>query len=163
MHCRQCGKANTERSNFCRYCGTKFGPSVRPPARPDVPPQDYPQRQQDLPIEQRTPRPYAWKTDELEFKESSARQTSQIEDMAIQPAFGDRQMTRPLAGQTGLAEGYRCPRCGAESLPYTTRKVSSAGWIVFAVLLVFFFPLFWVGLLMKEDVLVCPACDCRVN
>jgi hypothetical protein len=39
------------------------------------------------------------------------------------------------------------------------RKISNAGWVVFAVLLVTFFPLFWIGFLIKEDVPVCPVCN----
>ena len=28
---------------------------------------------------------------------------------------------------------YRCPRCGTHNFPLMTRKISTAGWIVFAV------------------------------
>jgi hypothetical protein len=50
-----------------------------------------------------------------------------------------------------------------QMLPRAERRISTAGWIVFAVLLVFFFPLFWVGLLIKEDVQVCPNCTSKVD
>jgi hypothetical protein len=43
------------------------------------------------------------------------------------------------------------------------RRVSTAGWIVFSVLLVFTLIFFWIGLLMKEDVSVCPVCRNRIN
>jgi hypothetical protein len=47
-------------------------------------------------------------------------------------------------------------------LPQIERRISTTGWIVFAVLLVMFFPLFWVGFLIKEDVRVCPSCKTRI-
>jgi hypothetical protein len=43
------------------------------------------------------------------------------------------------------------------------RRVSTAGWVVFSVLLVFTLIFFWVGLLMKEDVAVCPVCKYRLS
>jgi DNA-directed RNA polymerase subunit RPC12/RpoP len=58
---------------------------------------------------------------------------------------------------------YRCPRCGTPYLPVMERRVSTAGWVVFSVLLVFTLIFFWVGLLMKEDVAVCPVCRARLN
>jgi hypothetical protein len=36
------------------------------------------------------------------------------------------------------------------------------GWIVFCALLIFCLPLFWVGLLMKEEQRVCPMCRARL-
>jgi hypothetical protein len=41
------------------------------------------------------------------------------------------------------------------------KRVSTAGWIVFSVLLVFTLIFFWIGLLMKENVAVCPVCRAR--
>ena len=172
INCQNCGKANAEGSNFCRYCGAKFGhPTARLP-RQSAPmrqqptaPQPRPQRQ-PIPQQPRTPpRPYAWKTDELEIRKAAARETTQINNMQIAPFPGEKRLARPLfdgAGQA-MSHGYRCPRCATPTLPYRTRKISSGGWIVFAVLLLFFFPLFWVGFLMKEEVIVCPVCDLRLN
>ena len=48
-------------------------------------------------------------------------------------------------------------------MPRMERKISTGGWITFAVLLVTIFPLFWIGLLIKEDVHTCPACNMRVG
>jgi hypothetical protein len=45
---------------------------------------------------------------------------------------------------------FVCPHCGSAERPYRTTRISAAGWTVFAVFLVFFFPLFWVGLLITE-------------
>ena len=54
--------------------------------------------------------------------------------------------------------GYRCPRCGTTYLPIVETKISQDGWLVFILLLVFCFPLFWLGLLMKQETRVCPMC-----
>jgi DNA-directed RNA polymerase subunit RPC12/RpoP len=62
-----------------------------------------------------------------------------------------------------MAHGYRCPHCGTQNLPIITRKISTPGWIVFAVLLFFTLIFFWIGLLMKEDVRICPVCGLRVG
>jgi hypothetical protein len=43
------------------------------------------------------------------------------------------------------------------------RRVSTAGWIVFSVLLVTTVIFFWVGLLMKEDVAICPMCRSKLS
>lgn len=62
----------------------------------------------------------------------------------------------------GLASGYKCPNCGSNYPPLAEKKISMEGWIVFAALLVFCLPLFWIGLLMKEEQRVCPACRHRL-
>jgi hypothetical protein len=40
-------------------------------------------------------------------------------------------------------------------------QISQTGWIVLIVLAVFFLPLFWNGLFMKEERWVCPECGER--
>ena len=62
-----------------------------------------------------------------------------------------------------MSGNYRCANCMSQFLPRIERRISTTGWIVFAVLLVLFFPLFWVGLLIKEDVQVCPSCNVRLK
>lgn len=59
--------------------------------------------------------------------------------------------------------GFRCPFCDTDALPWTTTRISTGGWVVFAILLVFFFPLFWVGLLIKEQNRVCRDCGVRLD
>ena len=53
---------------------------------------------------------------------------------------------------------YPCPHCGSTAVPLVKRRISTTGWIVFAVLLVFTVCFFWVGLLIREDYRVCPEC-----
>ena len=66
-------------------------------------------------------------------------------------------MSEPLSGQ------YRCPYCGTTLTPFTISKVSSGGWVVFALMLLFCFPLFWIGLLMKDNHQICSQCRVRLN
>ena len=54
---------------------------------------------------------------------------------------------------------FRCPFCGTNETPTVSRRISTGGWITFAVLLIMCFPLFWIGLLIKEDFSTCY--DCR--
>jgi RNA polymerase subunit RPABC4/transcription elongation factor Spt4 len=151
LQCHNCGQVNTQTSNFCRFCGTKF-----------MSHQHQPQNVGNY--EFQPPRPYAWKTDEFQISESKARKPlNQVQPLA--PPY-TQQQPQPLANrqQPGyLAQDYRCPRCGSQHYPRFERKISTAGWIVFAVLLVMFFPLFWIGFLIKEDVRICPVCRLRIN
>jgi len=150
--CQNCGQANSAESQFCRFCGTKFL-----------------QRQYSEPAgyEYQPPRPYSWKTDEFQTK-NEKRQTSNIDEQMtqqhvqfpLQQSFPAGRLASP--GIQFMDPNYRCPHCMSQFLPKTDRRISTAGWIVFAVLLVTVFPLFWIGLLIKEDVHVCPSCNTRL-
>ena len=59
--------------------------------------------------------------------------------------------------------GFACPFCRAHGAPLQRAKISTAGWIVFAVLLLLCFPLFWIGLLMKETYRVCGSCGSNLG
>lgn len=59
--------------------------------------------------------------------------------------------------------GYRCPYCQSTAPPFKLEKISEGGWIVFAMMLLFCFPLFWIGLLMKEDQRFCSSCRSRLS
>lgn len=154
IQCQNCGQQNAPESNFCRSCGTRF-------IAPQMP-------QNGNNYEYAPPRPYAWKTDEYQTQ-TEARKTKTIN--RVQPLLG--QPPIPAAANSAqslayqqpgqLSPGYRCPRCASQYLPRIQRKISTAGWIVFAILLVTFFPLFWIGFLMKEEIRVCPVCNIRVS
>lgn len=149
--CQNCGNQNSTESNFCRFCGTKF--LVSQPAAENL--YDY-----------SPPRPYVWKTDEFQTQ-SEARKVQTPE--RVQPLGGplssNSNSAQPLAYRQPqqFAQAYRCPSCMSQFLPRMERRISTAGWITFAVLLVFFFPLFWIGLLIKEDVRICPACNTKIS
>jgi len=57
----------------------------------------------------------------------------------------------------------QCDVCGSTARPYETTAISQAGWITFALLLVFFFPLFWIGLLMTETRVRCSDCGAYLD
>lgn len=158
MQCQNCGQFNTDTSNFCRFCGTKFLPSQFSNGGN----YDY------LP-----PRPYSWKTDEFQVADKRPPQQQQRTQQANRPQplpnpYATNQTARPqpLVYQqpNQMSYGYRCPRCASQAMPATVRKISTAGWIVFAVLLAMTAGVFcWIGLLIKEDVRVCPTCGLRIN
>lgn len=138
--CSNCGNVNGPNSNFCRACGMQ------------IVGQQVSSQPQSQPFDHSAPRPYAWKTDEYSTNNEARGQ------VASEP-IGQPMAFRP---PSGLAN-YRCPHCTSTYLPRHERKISTAGWITFAVLLVFFFPLFWIGFLIKEDTFVCPSCLKRIS
>ncbi len=152
--CQNCGKLNTPETNFCRFCGTKFMVQQQPLA--------------DNPYDYSAPRPYAWKTDEFQTQ-NEARRTVPID--RLQPGKDQFSQTTSNYGQAPLAfhqpqhltQPFRCPHCMSQYQPRIDRRISTGGWITFAALLVFFFPLFWIGLLIKEDVLICQTCNTKVS
>ena len=150
INCQNCGQTNESSGNFCRYCGFRLT-QLQPQKKPDY--------------EQAHRRPYSWKTDEFEVRKGSARNTEQMP--GTQPRSSDLAPRQTSGiGQTQnemISAGYRCPRCSSQSLPVIERKISTAGWIVFAVLLLTFFPLFWIGFLIKEDIRLCPVCNLRID
>lgn len=150
--CQNCGKLNSGETNFCRFCGTKFV---------------FQQPVMDHPYDYPAPRPYAWKTDEFQ---------TQNEPRTPAQADPPKPLTNPMGGPTQsyqpaplayqpmhMSQPFRCPYCMSQYLPRIERRISTAGWITFAVLLVVFFPLFWIGLLIKEDVKVCQSCNNKVG
>ncbi|MCY7376171.1 MAG: hypothetical protein LH472_09400 [Pyrinomonadaceae bacterium] len=155
IQCANCGQTNTDTSNFCRFCGTKFLQSQM--------------TNEGTNYEYSPPRPYSWKTDEYQIADKKPTKTQPIN--RVQPLADNPYLTnqppRPqaLAYQqpNSMAYGYRCPRCATQALPFLTRKISTAGWITFAVLLVTTGIFFWIGLLIREDVRVCPVCNLRIG
>ena len=59
------------------------------------------------------------------------------------------------------SSGFECIHCGSESRPRLVQEISSAGWVVFVILILFCWPLFWIGLLMKDTYRVCSRCGIR--
>ena len=148
IQCQNCGKSNTPESQFCRFCGIRITQRQ---------PENY---------EYRPPRSYAWQTDEFETQgEARVAQTSDYvmtpNQQLAHPVYNPAQMA--YRGPQDFTGRYRCPHCGTNYLPVMERRISSAGWLTFALLLVFTFIFFWIGLLMKEDVAICPICKRRVN
>lgn len=59
--------------------------------------------------------------------------------------------------------GYECPFCGSDSFFLEKTRVSTAGWVTFCIVLLLFFPLCWVGLLIREPYRVCGSCGSRLG
>ena len=150
--CENCGRENAAEAVFCRFCGTKM---------------NAPLQMTPSPFDHTAPRPYAWKTDEFQARPNEQRPTSQIDREASTAHLNAHQPQpsyAPLAHQQhAMYQAWRCPRCMSAFAPRVERRITTAGWITFGVLLVFFFPLFWIGLLIKEDVRICPTCLTRVG
>lgn len=175
--CQNCGQVNNFGSNFCCFCGTRMVFPQRqnpmmPPPPPPMPPQSKQQSSSSSSNEYRAPRPYIWKTDEFQLQDFAEKKNRQINQVQPLSNFAPPAQQQIRAGQPApfyyqqqpLANyGYRCQQCGTQNVPFYTKKISTAGWIVFAFLLVFFFPLFWIGFLIKDDVKICPVCSIRVG
>ncbi len=148
--CHSCGKPKNSDTNFCRYCGARLA-QESPPAYSN--PYDHP-----------APKPYSWKTDEYTTNTEARRTmpTGLSLPTGVEPSG---HVHAPLAqvGPQHFAQAFRCPACMSSYPPRTERRISTGGWITFAALLVFFFPLFWIGLLIKEDVLVCQTCNAKLS
>ncbi len=152
MNCQNCGKANTPETIFCRFCGTKFT-------------QTQPLAQVTEPYNHNSPRPYAWQTDEFQTNSQARKTASGIDQPSAFSSLGQEFKKAPLAyaQPQHFAQSFRCPNCMSAFPPKLEKKISTAGWITFAALLIFFFPLFWIGLLIKEDVVTCQSCNVRLN
>lgn len=165
MHCQNCGKANTERGNFCRFCGTKFTavqysqPTNYNPLPPTPMPNPAPVNSDNI-YENMQRRPYSWKTDEYQIPGEKTK-TKPISQVPPLPNFQPQQnmAVQPFQQNLGITSHVVCPRCTRQNFPVIKQQVSTAGWITFAILLVTIFPLFWIGLLIKEDAYVCPVCN----
>jgi LITAF-like zinc ribbon domain len=59
--------------------------------------------------------------------------------------------------------GFRCPHCRSTSRPLLRNQMSETGLILLICLLVAFFPLFWIGFLMREDVKYCADCGAKLG
>ena len=153
IQCQNCGQSNTDTSQFCRFCGTKFL------ARHEMPQENY---------NYGSPRPYSWKTDEYQTQ-SEPRPPKDLANPAL-PAPHNQALNQNYGGHPlvynapqYMAGNYRCPNCGTQYLPLVERRISTAGWITFSLLLVFTIIFFWIGLLIKEEVRICPVCRTKVG
>ncbi len=142
IQCSKCGQGNADRTQYCRFCGNRLNSHANEPWQ--APPEDHGYA---------PPRPYAWKTDEYQTQ-ADRRVHSPINN---QPFVQGQPLTYQGGAHYAMS-GYRCPNCGTSVMPIIERRISTAGWITFALLLVFTFIFFWIGLLIRENVTVCPIC-----
>lgn len=152
IQCTQCGQGNADQTQFCRFCGNRL-----------VAEQAFPQQEQQD-NRYAPPRPYAWKTDEYQTQ-SDRRIRNAPGTQPLNPGGFPASTAQPLAyaGPQYMVGNYHCPNCGTTALPIIERRISTAGWITFALLLVFTLIFFWIGLLMKENVTICPVCRATLS
>ena len=58
---------------------------------------------------------------------------------------------------------FSCPFCQSSTPPRSESRISTGGWVVFAILCFACLPLCWIGLLMKEDYTVCRDCGIKLG
>ena len=68
-----------------------------------------------------------------------------------------------LPARRSRRRGFECPYCGCDSSPARRSQISTAGWMVFVMMILFCLPLFWVGLLITEEYRVCRDCGARLG
>jgi hypothetical protein len=113
-------------------------------------PAPRPSRVADDRYEDRPPRRYEEERDD--YREERPRRRRRDEDY-------DEDYDRPR----GKRRGFVCPFCDSPEPPIIKNEVSQAGWIVLVVLILFCWPLFWIGLLMKEEKKVCADCGAKLG
>ena len=59
--------------------------------------------------------------------------------------------------------GARCRCCDSKLEIVRREQISQGGWIVFAVMLLVCWPLFFIGLMMKEEYMACADCGARLS
>jgi hypothetical protein len=161
---------NADGSKFCRFCGTAL-------------------MQSSGTSQPRTP--YSWQSEDFKADNEQTRnqdprhtrimspppppQQQPTANYPQRPPQSPQMMMQPMGAaplyqypgqQTMQHNPYGhmyCPNCRTQVIPHLERKISQAGWIVFAVMMIGFFPLFWIGLLIKEDQRFCPICRTRVG
>jgi lipopolysaccharide-induced tumor necrosis factor-alpha factor len=103
------------------------------------------------------PKPYSWASPSSPLHEVAGDEPQQVEPIPPPPPIVQTP-SHTIHPQPMFSPGYRCPHCGTTAPPQIVKKISDGGWIVFVVMLLFCFPLFWIGLLMKEESRVCSMC-----
>jgi hypothetical protein len=129
INCRNCGQPNANIARICRYCGTPLLSDYQPSQQ--RPPDYAPPPQTDfggIPLWATNPPPPA----------------------PVTPLA-------PLA-QPNTPPNFRCPHCQSTAPPVIAKRIGAAGWIVFFALLIFCFPLCFIGLFIKEEYRMCSWC-----
>jgi hypothetical protein len=61
------------------------------------------------------------------------------------------------------SKGYECPYCHTDEYPIVKKQISTAGWVLFVVLLIACFPLCIIGLFITDTYRICGACGIRLG
>jgi hypothetical protein len=155
IRCHSCEFDNLPRSNYCRRCGNSLEEVTVA-----IEQENYPKS---------PPEPYSWKEDEVgDVDERGVRQRSRPPEAPTPPVRvgggGRRQPEMEITGVLARQhQGLFCPYCGGQMAVSPIKKVSGAGWLTFVLLLIFVFPLAWIGLLIRKDVAFCLSCDATLD
>jgi hypothetical protein len=68
-----------------------------------------------------------------------------------------------VAAYAPLGPVLHCPYCHAHAPVLIQQRISTAGWVLFAVLLFITLIFCWVGLLIKENYYVCSRCGMKLS
>lgn len=82
-----------------------------------------------------------------------------VEELPSPTYSGHSNPSRPH----GSGIGFRCPFCQSTVPPRVRHKISTAGWVIFVVLLLVCFPFCLIGLFIKEDYRVCRSCGIKLD
>jgi len=85
-----------------------------------------------------------------------------IWDTMMPPAPVEPYVSPHLSQQPGGYD-YRCPHCHTTQPPVIGKRISTTGWIVFFSLLIFCFPLCFIGLFIKDEYRMCSWCRGAVS
>jgi hypothetical protein len=78
-------------------------------------------------------------------------------------ALHSRKIQRIYAGGGAMTPALLCPYCGNHAPAIVNSKTATAGWVIFVVLLIIFFPLCWIGFFFQEQYYVCARCGSRIS
>lgn len=142
-YCRNCGNINDKGLFYCQRCGSALTQTQQEEQQPQQ------------------PRPYGWASD-----------SSSLRNIPFPEWPNSPQQVQPIPNQPNVPvvqtpqtpfHGYRCPRCGTTTPPFVQSKISDGGILVIVLMVLFCFPLFWIGLLMKEEYRACPVCLAKIG
>jgi len=131
INCRNCGQPNADIARICRYCGMSLLYGAQSSERPTdyAPPPQQQQQQSDF---------------------------GGIPAWANVPPPAAAVAPRP---QTQHAPAhFRCPHCQSTAPPIVSKRIGTAGWVVFFALLIICFPFCFIGLFIKEEYRMCSWC-----
>ncbi|HLL74871.1 MAG TPA: zinc ribbon domain-containing protein [Pyrinomonadaceae bacterium] len=78
-------------------------------------------------------------------------------------ALSQHQSAPPAPAPLLSADNFRCPYCQTTQPPVVATRISTAGWVVFGVMIIACFPLFFIGLLIKEEYRQCSWCRASLS
>jgi len=99
--------------------------------------------------------------------ESNSARRPIVDAPPPQPSFGGTPLwatdappapVQPLAQPQVAPNHFRCPHCSSTAPPILAKRIGVTGWVVFFALLIFCFPLCFIGLFIKEEYRMCSWC-----